>query len=253
MSPFEDSVADDWRRLTAGIAGRSADDAKADEDDDATFTGREHAADDPPLFSRTCCLGCAAALVAVLALGVMQLYVWLNPAPLVLSVDVIRPQKFKVDVTEFFAPRVSAAVQLVLQVSNSNLFRGLILENVKLVAFEKATGLKLTSSVHERPMLVSPRNTVQLTMSLNGLGGALPNAEQRRLASLFLSEKALLLTLVATATSRVNLKGAKGDATPITTNTSRRVDLSALVKEPFFQRAPPPPSVPMEDIVHDVP
>jgi len=164
----------------------------------------------------------------------------------------VRPSKFKIDVTEFWRPRVSAAMQLVLQVRNSNLFRGLVLESCKLTAFEAATGLKLASNVHERPMLVSPRNSVQVTVPLTSVGGSLPDVEQRRLAALFLGEKALLLTLVATATSRLNVKGAPSK--PVTTNSSRRVDLAPLTKEPFFQRAPPPPPPPpTADEVHDVP
>ena len=45
-----------------------------------------------------------------------QLYLWFNPSPLVLSLEIVRPQKFKVDITEFFAPKVSATFQLVMQV-----------------------------------------------------------------------------------------------------------------------------------------
>jgi len=95
-------------------------------------------------------------------------------------------------------------------------------------------------------------NSVQVTVTLSGLGSGLPQPEQRRLAATFLSEKALLLTLVATATSRINVKGSLTKV--ISTNSSRRVDLSTLTKEPFFQRAPQlPPPPPQEDTVHDVP
>ena len=66
--------------------------------------------------------------------------------------------------------------------------------------------------------------------------------------------KALLLTFVVTATSRLPIKGSKASQT--STNTTRRVDLSGLYKDPFFQRAPapaPPPDAATKDKVHDVP
>lgn len=105
--------------------------------------------------------------------------------------------------TEFFAPRVSAALQVVLSVKNANLLRAMLLESCKVAAFEEASGTKLGSQVHERPFLVQPFSTAQLTVPIPSLGGSLPPPEHRRLASHFLSEKALLLTLVATCTSRV--------------------------------------------------
>ena len=45
--------------------------------------------------------------------------------------------------------------------------------------------------------------------------------------------QALLLTFVVTATSRLPIKGSKSSQT--STNTTRRVDLSGLYKDPFFQ------------------
>ena len=42
---------------------------------------------------------------------------YFNPSPLTISMEVVRPQKFKIDVTDFWSPRVSAALQLVLQVT----------------------------------------------------------------------------------------------------------------------------------------
>ena len=50
---------------------------------------------------------------------------------------------------------------------------------------------------------------------------------------------------------QIHAKGSK--STPVTVNATRRVDLSALTKEPFFQRAPPPPPPPPGTEVHDVP
>ena len=77
-----------------------------------------------------------------------------------------------------------------------------------------------------------------------------------RAAAAFLANKALLLTIVATATSRLPTKGSK--TTEVTSNSTKRVDLSSLTKEPFFQRAPPPPPEPEVDAdgkpkAHDVP
>ena len=47
-----------------------------------------------------------------------------------------------------------------------------------------------------------------MRLPLPGAGASLPQQEHQRLATLFLSHKALLLTIVATATSR--LPGARG-------------------------------------------
>ena len=68
--------------------------------------------------------------------------------------------------------------------------------------------------------------------------------------------KALLLTFVVTATSRLPIKGSKASQT--SSNTTRRVDLSGLYKDPFFQRAPvaaphPDAAAAAKDKVHDVP
>ena len=58
-------------------------------------------------------------------------------------------------------------------------------------------------------------------------------------AAAFLAKKALLLTIVATASSRLPQKDSS--ATQVTSRSQRhRVDLAALTKEPFFQRAHPP-------------
>jgi hypothetical protein len=189
----------------------------------------------------------------------------------------VRPQKFKVDVTDFFKPKVSAALQLVLSIKNTNMLRSMLLEQCKLTAYDAETGLKL-GSTQQGSVVLSPFSTTSATISLQGLANSLPQPEQRRcaprlrsarrppllqtcpssrasralprsLAASFLSKKALLLTIVATASSRLPVKGSKAES--VSTNSSRRIDLSALTKEPFFQRAQAPP--PEETGVHDVP
>ena len=177
-------------------------------------------------------------MLALLIVGAYQAWVWFHPEPVSCSLELVRPQKFKIDVTDFFSPKVSAAVQLVLKLRNSNMMRSMLLEQCKVTAFDDETGLKL-GSAQQGSLVLSPFSTTQVTVSLNQLAGALPPPEQRRLAAAFLAKKALLLTLVATASSRIPKKGTT--AAQVTTNTSRRVDLSALTKEPFFQRAPAPP------------
>ena len=71
-------------------------------------------------------------------------------------------------------------------------------------------------------------------------------------AAAFLAKKALLLTIVATASSRLPQKDSS--ATQVTSRSQRhRVDLAALTKEPFFQRAPAAPKEADAAPVHDVP
>mmetsp|Transcript_46241 Transcript_46241/g.114682 ORF Transcript_46241/g.114682 Transcript_46241/m.114682 type:complete len:284 (+) Transcript_46241:19-870(+) len=248
---FLSGMDHDWKRV---MSTRKRQPGEMDEADDGgpPDTGSRWDHDDVQFecCSRRVKLLTAAILVAIVAVSAHQLFLWFNPTPLSLSFELVRPQKFKIDVTDFWAPRISAALQIVLQVRNSNFFRALVFEGCKLTAFDE-NGVKLASLLHDRAMMVSPMNTVKVTMNLNGLGGALPSEEQRRLAATFLREKALLLTLVATATSRMNVKGSA--AKPLAANSSRRIDLRALAKEPFFQRAPQPPPPPAEDVVHDVP
>ena len=67
-------------------------------------------------------------------------------------------------------------------------------------------------------LVVSPFSTTQVTVTLQQLAGALPPPEQRRIATAFLAKKALLLTIVATATSRIPKKGS----TPSQVHARRR-------------------------------
>ena len=103
-----------------------------------------------------------------------------------------------------------------------------------VTAYDEATGLKLGSAL-QSSLVVSPFSTTKVTVALNSLGGNLPPPEQRQLAATFLAKKALLLTLVATASSRIPKKGTAAES--VTSNSTRKVDLSSLTKEPFFQRA----------------
>lgn len=162
-----------------------------------------------PWWRQRCCLMVLAAMLSLVVVGGYQLYCWLYPQPVTCTLDLVRPQKFKVDVTEFFAPRVSAAVQLVLSLRNRNMLRSMLLEQCKLVAYEASTGLKL-GSVQQGSLVLAPFSTTQATVTLSGLASSLPGEEQRRLAVEFLGQKALLLTIVATASSRVSASGPQG-------------------------------------------
>ena len=144
----------------------------------------------------------AAFFCALLIVGSYQAYLWMNPQPLSCSLEVARPQKFKVDVTDFFRPKVSSALQLVLSLKNRNMLRSMLLEQCKVAVFEEETGLKL-GSVQQNSLVLAPFSTTSVTLSLQGLASQLPQ-EQRRLAAMFLAKKALLLTIVATASSRVS-------------------------------------------------
>ena len=125
---------------------------------------------------------CILLLFVMLALGASyQLWVWFHPAPVSCNLDLIRPQKFKVDVTDFFAPRVSAALQLVLSLSNTNMLRPMLLEQCKVTAYEDETGLNL-GSAQQGLLILSPLSTTQVTVALNSLAGSLSPLEQRRLA-----------------------------------------------------------------------
>ena len=92
---------------------------------------------------RTCFLFFVAALVLVALVAGAGYAHWSYPQPLGCSVGLVRPQKFKIDVTDFWAPSVSAAVQLVLSVRNGNLLRALLLDGLTVSVYEAATGLKL--------------------------------------------------------------------------------------------------------------
>ena len=196
------------------------------------------------------CVRVRLQLVSLVLLGAMQLWLWLHPTPITCDLELIRPQKFKVDVTDFFAPKVSAALQLVLNLRNGNLLRSMLLEQCKLTAYEATTGLKL-GSAQQGSLVLTPFTSTKVTVSLQQLAASLPQPDQRRLAAEFLGKKALFLTIVATASSRLPRKGSL--ATTSVSNSSKRVDLSSLTKEPFFQRAHPPPSASEPETVHDVP
>jgi len=240
---FAGGVSDDWKAMAAGLRQRRAEaKKKASVDlpaDDYTFDHEED------VCGRRCCLYFAAFVVALALFAGYQFWRWLNPTPVSCSLELVRPQKFKVDVTDFFAPRVSAALQLVLSLRNNNILRSMLLEQCKLTVFDDETGLKL-GSAQQGSLVLSPFSTTQVTVALNQLANALPPPEQRRLAAAFLAKKALLLTIVATASSRIPKKGTT--ASQVSTNSSRRVDLSALAKEPFFQRQyqPEPEATPTE-------
>jgi len=193
-------------------------------------------------------LGCAALLLtACAALGMWLLM----ERPVTCEAHKVLPQRFKIDVTEFWSPRLSSTLQLVLSVRNSNLFSSMLLEECAVTVFEAATGQKLGVAKHGR-LHVEPRQTMQVNLALVQAGSGLPPPQQRRLAEVFLRHKALLLTIVATATSKIPLKTAK--SSQVSANSSKWVDLSKLLKDPFYSRAPPPPQEEKaEPAVYDVP
>uniref|UniRef100_A0A7S2BW03 Uncharacterized protein n=1 Tax=Haptolina brevifila TaxID=156173 RepID=A0A7S2BW03_9EUKA len=116
-----------------------------------------------------------------------------------------------------------------------------MLDECKVAVFEAATGLKL-GSVLQGSLVVNAYSSIETTLTVNGLAEKLPQREQRRLATDYLAKKALLVTLVATASSRLPIKSSTPTTT--TSNNTRRVDFNALHKDsshnPFFQRAPQP-------------
>ena len=239
---FSEGTSDDWQKMADGLRKRRLEAKAAKKQAAQAEVDADDFDEEGPLCTRQCCFYFAAVMLALLAVAAYQLWMWFHPQPISCSLELVRPQKFKVDVTEFFAPRVSAAMQLVLQLKNPNLLRSMLLEQCKLTAYD-ATGLKLGSAL-QTSLVLSPFSSTQVTVRLNDMGKGLPLPESRRLAASFLAEKALLLTLVATASSRIPKKGSISSTT--STNATRRVELTALTKEPFFQRAPvaeePPPA-----------
>lgn len=188
----------------------------------------------------------AAVVVAGAAAGAWTV---LLPQPLECTPRLLTATRFKVDVSDFWVPKISGTLQLVFAVRNPNLFRTMQLESCRITVLEQATGLKLGSG-NQGPFLLPKMHTTQLTMPLRDIGGGLPREEQRRLAELFLRHKALLLTILATCTSK--LPKEKTSKT-ISTNTSRRLDLASSAKDPFYVKPPPPPCAEGgEESVHDV-
>ena len=132
------------RRVQA--RARTQDDAEADTDDgaDADGGGRSFYDDDGAqavadelfetadrrrrprriVYSRT--LGCCAAVLAAAAAAVWN--EWRSPRPLECSVRSLHASRFKIDVAELFAPRLSASLSAILAVRNTNLFRAMRLE-----------------------------------------------------------------------------------------------------------------------------
>jgi hypothetical protein len=186
LADIRKAARGDWEEMKAGIRNRAPSSSKKhgkkaaaatesedeDEDEDESEDGDRAG----PLCGKRFWISVAAFFVALAIVGLYQAYMWMHPQPVGCLLELARPQKFKVDVTDFFRPKVSAAMQLVLSLKNGNMLRSMLLEQCKLTVFEADTGLKL---------------------------GSLPQEEQRRLAAMFLAKKALLLTIVATASSRV--------------------------------------------------
>jgi hypothetical protein len=212
LADIRKAARGDWEEMKAGIRNRAPSSSKKhgkkaaaatesedeDEDEDESEDGDRAG----PLCGKRFWISVAAFFVALAIVGSYQAYMWMHPQPVGCLLELARPQKFKVDVTDFFRPKVSAAMQLVLSLKNGNMLRSMLLEQCKLTVFEADTGLKL-GSVQQNSLVLSPFSTTSVTLSLQGLAGALPQEEQRRLAAMFLAKKALLLTIVATASSRV--------------------------------------------------
>lgn len=208
-------------------------------------------------------LGAVACVVAAAA------FTLLYTSPPVVHCDPLgaAPLRFKVDVSDFWRPKLSASVQLALTLTNADWLRPAVLDECKVVVYEEATNLRLGAATHG-PIHVGARSKVAVSLALKGFGASLPRDEQRRLSELFLRHKALILTLVATATSQLpRVKGAKpATSSPVVrTSSAKKLDLAAAFKDPFFQR-PAKEELPEEDeatrkpsgasdhaTVHDVP
>jgi len=267
---FTKGSDDDWEKMKAKLRQRRAaagareeeeeveeeDDEELDEDD-PLFTERRRRLKrsdeyDEPICGRTCILATCLVLLLLLSVAGVAFWHWSSPAPLTTSLANVRPLKFKIDVTDFFSPTMSSSVQAILSVRNANLLRALLLDGFTLSVYEASTGLKLGAATQGSLMINQMTNT-QVTLAVTRLGSSLPQEEQQRLAADFLRSKALLLTFVVTATSRLPIKGSK--TTQTSSNTTRRVDFSTMHKDPFFQRAPvvEEPATATGDEVHDVP
>jgi len=209
--------------------------------------------DQPVLKSRSRVAGaaCAACLVVVLAVLVSLGMLYAIPQPLSCVAQQAHAGRFKIDVSDLWTPRLSSTLQLVLSVRNSNLFGSMLLEECKVVVYDEATGFKLGTATHGA-LYIEPMRSLQVNLAVKQAGGSLPPPEQRRLVEAFLRHKALLLTIVATATSKIPSKGAK--SSQVTSNSTKRLDLGAMFKDPFYTRPPPPPKEEKEEpTVHDVP
>ena len=176
-----------------------------------------------------------AALFTILVAIAAILYMHWNPILVQCEADHVRPVRFKIDVTDFWTPRISSTVQLALSLKNSNPFRALLLQGCNVAVYEAATGFKLGSATHGL-IRIPARRTLSVNLAVKRFCESLPPPEHRRLSELFLRHKAILLTLVATATTRLPLKSSKNNQ--LTTNSTRRLDLGVSFKDPFYQRTP---------------
>ena len=124
------------------------------------------------------CGGCAASaclVVLLLALAIAGAVVYLRrfPTPLSCALDHVRPVKFKIDVTDFWAPRISATLQAVLNVGNRNLLDLLLLEACKVTVYEARTGLKL-GSASSNALTISPFSSTTVSVNVLGIGANAP-------------------------------------------------------------------------------
>ena len=256
---LEDDARADWLSASGSALRERRARAEGEEggaswlDDDEAEAERRRAADDEienARLRRLCGVACLVVLLLALAIAGAVVYLRRFPTPLSCALDHVRPVKFKIDVTDFWAPRISATLQAVLNVGNRNLLDLLLLEACKVTVYEARTGLKL-GSASSNALTISPFSSTTVSVNVLGIGANAPQPEQKRIASTFLEKKWLLLTFVATATSRLPFKGSK--ASSVTSNATRRVDLSSMYKEPWTQRAPAPPAADDASKVHDVP
>ena len=158
---------------------------------------RRRAADDEienARLRRLCGVACLVVLLLALAIAGAVVYLRRFPTPLSCALDHVRPVKFKIDVTDFWAPRISATLQAVLNVGNRNLLDLLLLEACKVTVYEARTGLKL-GSASSNALTISPFSSTTVSVNVLGIGANAPQPEQRRIASTFLEKKWLLLTL----------------------------------------------------------
>ena len=134
------ALDDDWARVAERLRRRKVGGGAALRDEEESEDGEEAGESRLPreVAGRQglspCCLYALTFLLTCVLVGGVVLWGWLYPRPLDVTLEFMRPQKFKIDVTEFFAPKVSAALQLVLSIKNTNLLRAMLLEECKLCA-----------------------------------------------------------------------------------------------------------------------
>jgi len=144
--------------------------------DDGTLVEEEESTEEELDFVRgggslsRCSAVCLAVsmlvLVLVAGVGLWQVY---QPFPLHCEVGTVAARRFKIDVSEFWTPKLQSTVQIGFDVRNRNPFRQMILGECKFELFEEATGLKLGAAQQTR-LFLNPLSTMRMTLAVKNKG-----------------------------------------------------------------------------------